>query len=80
VPKAALARPLPTRQTRQKGRLNFLYPECLPSVLWFRLPMGSYVNQYELLAHLLRAQSRIPDVLAVAVDGRPLQRKMPGGA
>src|SRR5690606_18293925 len=26
VPKAALARPLPTRQTRQKGRLNFLYP------------------------------------------------------
>lgn len=26
MPKAALARPLPTRQTRQKGRLNFLYP------------------------------------------------------
>ena len=26
VPKAALAWPLPTRQTRQKGRLNFLYP------------------------------------------------------
>ncbi|RZA57972.1 hypothetical protein EVY20_12265, partial [Enterobacter hormaechei] len=26
VPKAALARPPPTRQTRQKGRLNFLYP------------------------------------------------------
>lgn len=26
VPKAALARPLPTRQTRKKGRLNFLYP------------------------------------------------------
>ena len=26
VPKAALARPLPTCQTRQKGRLNFLYP------------------------------------------------------
>nr|BBI40674.1 hypothetical protein [Pseudomonas sp.] len=25
MPKAALARPLPTRQTRQKGRLNFLY-------------------------------------------------------
>nr|WP_172693543.1 hypothetical protein [Pseudomonas aeruginosa] len=46
----------------------------------FRLPMGSYVNQYEPLAHLLRAQSRIPDILAVAVDGRPLQRKMPGGA
>ncbi|MBY0342006.1 MAG: efflux RND transporter permease subunit [Rhodocyclaceae bacterium] len=29
VPKAALARPLPTRQTRQKGRLNFLYPILL---------------------------------------------------
>ena len=26
MPKAALARPLPTRQTRKKGRLNFLYP------------------------------------------------------
>jgi 3-hydroxybutyrate dehydrogenase len=26
VPKAALARPLPTCQTRKKGRLNFLYP------------------------------------------------------
>lgn len=29
MPKAALARPLPTRQTRQKGRLNFLYPILL---------------------------------------------------
>lgn len=29
VPKAALARPLPTRQTRQKGRLNFLYPNLM---------------------------------------------------
>ncbi|PJJ97635.1 hypothetical protein CO641_09015 [Lysobacteraceae bacterium NML91-0213] len=29
VPKAALARPLPTRQTRKKGRLNFLYPILL---------------------------------------------------
>ncbi|MBW7593721.1 hypothetical protein K1J32_23815, partial [Enterobacter kobei] len=27
VPKAALARPLPTCQTRKKGRLNFLYPK-----------------------------------------------------
>ena len=26
MPKAALAWPRPTRQTRQKGRLNFLYP------------------------------------------------------
>lgn len=26
MPKAALARPLPTCQTRKKGRLNFLYP------------------------------------------------------
>lgn len=32
MPKAALARPLPTRQTRQKGRLNFLYPAGLR---WF---------------------------------------------
>lgn len=29
VPKAALARPLPTRQTRKKGRLNFLYPNAV---------------------------------------------------
>ena len=28
MPKAALARPLPTRQTRKKGRLNFLYPDA----------------------------------------------------
>ena len=29
VPKAALARPLPTCYTRQKGRLNFLYPNLM---------------------------------------------------
>ncbi|MBA0224845.1 hypothetical protein D7U89_04960 [Stenotrophomonas maltophilia] len=32
MPKAALARPLPTRQTRQKGRLNFLYPRLKQAV------------------------------------------------
>lgn len=38
MPKAALARPLPTCQTRKKGRLNFLYPALtarVPAVvLW----------------------------------------------
>jgi len=33
VPKAALARPLPTRQTRQKGRLNFLYPTRIENLM-----------------------------------------------
>ncbi len=32
MPKAALARPPPTRQTRQKGRLNFLYPSYSPEL------------------------------------------------
>jgi FKBP-type peptidyl-prolyl cis-trans isomerase SlpA len=44
VPKAALARPLPTRQTRQKGRLNFLYPgaEVEPMVIMeFTAPDGT---------------------------------------
>ena len=34
MPKAALARPLPTRQTRKKGRLNFLYPSNDPICPW----------------------------------------------
>ena len=48
MPKAALARPPPTRQTRQKGRLNFLYPGWLPgtSTLWFQSEESGYGHIY----------------------------------
>lgn len=70
VPKAALARPLPTRQTRQKGRLNFLYPTTISAVSSAARPScgGSALRRFwhpDLLA-VSRRRERRPSSRAAA--------------
>ncbi|PJJ95619.1 hypothetical protein CO641_14990 [Lysobacteraceae bacterium NML91-0213] len=55
VPKAALARPLPTRQTRKKGRLNFLYPQQLYGKI--RAAFGD--TEYGYVAELEESEDRL---------------------